>query len=269
MAIIHSAGKNLISETLSDARQGLENLGLSFAFLLQCAYKSVLPPWPIKGLISQIEFIGFRSLSVIIVAGAFVGMVVALQFHATLVRFGSVSLMGSAVGLSLIRELGPVLTALILIGRAGSAVCAEIGIMRNDNQIDALESMAIDPHRYLIAPRLLAFIISGPLLTAIFIAVGIFGGCFISVVVFDLNQAAYFHSMANTVNAHDLIMGFVKAVIFSLLIVWLCTANAFLMHERTQPLFGAEGVSRITTIAVVSSSIVILFADYIISALMV
>ncbi|MEM7466667.1 MAG: ABC transporter permease [Pseudomonadota bacterium] len=171
--------------------------------------------------------------------------------------------------LSLIRELGPVLTALILVGRAGSAVCAEIGIMRNDNQIDALESMAIDPLRYLIAPRLLAFVISGPLLTAIFITLGIFGGCFISVVVFDLNSASYFNSMANTVTISDLLMGFVKSITFALLTVWLCTASAYLMHDRAQPVFGAEGISKITTEAVVSSSIVILLADYLISALMI
>ena len=256
-------------EIVADVRQGLENLGLSLVFLLRCLYKSVSPPWQLNALAKQIEFVGFRSLSVILVAGAFVGMVVALQFHATLVRFGSVSLMGSAVGLSLIRELGPVITALIITGRAGSAICAEIGIMRNDNQIDALESMAIDPQRYLIAPRLLAFVICGPLLTAIFITIGIFGGCFVSVVVFDLNQAAYFQSMANAVNVFDLQMGLVKALVFSLLIVWLCTASAFLMHERSNPLFGAEGISRITTSAVVFSSIVGLFADYIVSALMI
>ena len=259
----------LPTELLSETRNGLINLGMLSAFIFQCLYKALTPPWNSGNFFKQMDFIGFKSLSVIIVAGAFVGMVVALQFHATLVRFGSVGLMGSAVGLSLIRELGPVLTALILIGRAGSAICAEIGIMRNDNQIDALESMAIDPQRYLVVPRLSAFLISGPLLTAIFTTVGIFGGCFISVFLFDLNQAAYFHSMANTVQFGDLVMGFVKSVAFSFLTVWLCTASAYLMHQRTSPLFGAEGVSKVTTSAVVSSSIVILFADYIISALMV
>ncbi|MGR8948424.1 MAG: MlaE family ABC transporter permease [Gammaproteobacteria bacterium] len=256
-------------DLVNDTRLALVNLGLISVFFVQCCFKALSPPWNHRNFVKQIDFIGFKSLLVIFVAGAFVGMVVALQFHATLVRFGSVGLMGSAVGLSLIRELGPVLTALILIGRAGSAICAEIGIMRNDNQIDALESMAIDPLRYLVVPRMAAFLICGPLLTAIFTTVGIFGGCFISVFVFDLNQAAYFHSMANTVQSGDLAMGFVKSIAFSVLIVWLCTASAYLMHQRTNPLFGAEGVSKVTTGAVVSSSIVILFADYIISALMV
>ena len=256
-------------ELAGEIRAGLINLGLISVFICQCSFKALTPPWNSRNFIKQMDFIGFKSLSVIVVAGTFVGMVVALQFHATLVRFGSVGLMGSAVGLSLIRELGPVLTALILIGRAGSAICAEIGIMRNDNQIDALESMAIDPHRYLVVPRLSAFLICGPLLTALFTTVGIFGGCFISVFLFDLNQAAYFHSMANTVQFGDLAMGLVKSIAFSFLTVWLCTANAYLMHQRPSPLFGAEGVSKVTTGAVVSSSIVILFADYIISALMV
>ncbi len=205
---------------------------------------------------------------VITVAGAFVGMVVALQFYDTLVRFGSVSLLGSAVGLSLIRELGPVLTALIIIGRAGSATCAEIGIMRSDNQIDALECMAIDPYRYLLFPRFVAFLIAVPLLTAIFNVIGIFGGWFVGVAVFKVNQGAYFQSMADSVLLHDLNMGVTKSIIFSLLIVWICAGKSFLMHLNRSMVFGAEGVSRVTTDAVVAASISVLFADYIISALM-
>ena len=258
-----------LSSSTQVATGHLRQLGLLASFFASTCMRLVTPRWHIRNTIEQIEFIGYRSLSVIAVAGMFVGMVVALQFHATLVRFGSVSLMGSAVGMSLVRELGPILTALILIGRAGSAVCAEIAIMRNDNQIDALESMAIDPYRYLMAPRLLAFAISGPLLTAIFISIGIFGGWLISVAVFDLNPGAYFHSMTNAVTVGDLFMGLIKSIVFSLIIVWLCSAIAFLMHEREKPLFGAAGVSSATTSAVVMSSIVVLFADYIISALLI
>ena len=122
-------------------------------FLLETTKTILLPPYALKPLVKQIAFIGARSLLVIVVAGLFVGMVIALQFYDTLLRFGSVSLLGSAVGLSLIRELGPVLTALMVIGRSGSAMCAEIGIMRVDNQIDALECMAIDPYRYLFSSQ--------------------------------------------------------------------------------------------------------------------
>ncbi|MBI4005117.1 MAG: ABC transporter permease, partial [Gammaproteobacteria bacterium] len=159
----------------------LYRLGTSGLFLFTVLYQAVLPPYRLYPLIKQIHFIGARSLLVILVSGAFVGMVVALQFHDTLVRFGSVSLLGSAVGLSLVRELGPVLTALMVIGRAGSAMCAEISIMRNEQQIDALQCMAIDPYRYLMAPRIIAAIIAVPLLTAIFIVIGIFGGYFVGV----------------------------------------------------------------------------------------
>jgi len=247
---------------------GVEELGRMGLFMLLALRQLASRPFEFRMLLQQIRFVGSRSVVVISVAGAFVGMVVALQFYDTLVRFGSVSLLGSAVGLSLIRELGPVLTALIIIGRAGSATCAEIGIMRSDNQIDALESMAIDPYRYLIVPRLLAFLITVPLLTAIFNVIGILGGWLVGVVIFGLSQGAYFQSMADSVLLPDLLMGFVKSVAFSVIIVWICTGKSFLMHLNRSMVFGAEGVSRVTTDAVVAASIAVLFSDYIISALM-
>jgi phospholipid/cholesterol/gamma-HCH transport system permease protein len=226
-------------------------------------------PWrQWRATLEQLHFIGARSLTVIAVAGGFVGMVVALQFYDTLVRFGSVSLLGAAVGLSLIRELAPVLTALIVIGRAGSAMCAEIGIMRSDNQIDALECMAIDPYGYLIAPRFIAALIAVPLLTALFNVIGIAGGWFVGVVIFDISEGAYFIGISDSVLWRDVLMGLVKSGSFGLIIVWICTGKGYLMHLDHRPAFGAEGVSRTTTDAVVASSITVLFADYIISALM-
>lgn len=210
---------------------------------------------------------GARSLLVIVIAGLFVGMVLALQFYDTLVRFGSVSLLGSAVGLSLIRELGPVLTALMVIGRAGSAMCAEIGIMRTDNQIDALECMAIDPYRYLFAPRILAGLISVPLLTAIFILVGVFGGYFVGVILFGVSPGSYFNGMADTVLIRDLVMGFSKSVVFGLLIAWIACDKGYHLHLDKRGIHGPEGVSRMTTESVVISSIAVLFSDYLISAL--
>ena len=248
--------------------QALEELGRLGMFFVLTIRQTVRPPYEIEMILRQIRFVGARSVLVISVAGAFVGMVVALQFYDTLVRFGAVSLLGSAVGLSLIRELGPVLTALIIIGRAGSATCAEIGIMRSDNQIDALECMAIDPYRYLLFPKFVAFLVAVPLLTAIFNVIGIFGGWFVGVAIFKVNQGAYFQSMADSVLLHDLNMGVTKSIIFSLLIVWICTGKSFLMHLNRSMVFGAEGVSRVTTDAVVVASISVLFADYIISALM-
>ena len=247
--------------------QMTRRLGLGGIFLFETFLTMLSPPYSIHRLFKQIAFIGSRSMLVIIVAGLFVGMVIALQFYDTLVRFGSISLLGSAVGLSLIRELGPVLTALMIIGRAGSAMCAEIGIMRVDNQIDALECMAIDPYRYLFAPRILAGIISIPLLTAIFILVGIFGGYFVGVILFGVSPGAYFQSMSDTVLIRDLVMGFSKSIVFGLLIVWIACDMGFHLHKDKRGIYGSEGVSRITTEAVVFSSIAILFSDYLLSAL--
>jgi phospholipid/cholesterol/gamma-HCH transport system permease protein len=246
----------------------VEEFGRMGIFLALSLRQAVQPPWEFRMLLQQVRFVGARSVVVITVAGAFIGMVVALQFYDTLVRFGSVSLLGSAVGLSLVRELAPVLTALIVIGRAGSATCAEIGIMRSDNQIDALESMAIDPYRYLLVPRFAAFLIAVPLLTAIFNVVGIIGGWFVGTAIFKLSQGTYFQSMADSVLWHDLEMGAAKSIVFAGIIVWVCTGKGFLMHLNRSIVFGAEGVSRVTTDAVVVASISVLFADYIISALM-
>ncbi|HEY7841927.1 MAG TPA: MlaE family lipid ABC transporter permease subunit [Gammaproteobacteria bacterium] len=245
----------------------LERLGRAGVFLALGTWQIVAPPWKIYPIVKQIHFIGARSLLVIFVAGTFVGMVVALQFYDTLVRFGSISLLGAAVGLSLIRELGPVLTALVVIGRAGSAICAEISIMRNEHQIDALECMAIDPFKHLIAPRLAAAIISVPLLTAIFIAVGIAGGYFVGVILFDVSPGAYLGGMYDSVLTRDLAMGTSKAVVFGGLMIWIATVKGFYLHLEPDGAHGSEGVSRVTTDAVVLSSIAVLFADYIVSAI--
>ena len=246
----------------------LKRLGRMGLFLGATVAHTARPPFQLGLLAKQLHFVGARSTLVICVAGAFVGMVVALQFYDTLVRFGSVSLLGAAVGLSLVRELSPVLTGLIVIGRAGSAMCAEMGIMRTDNQIDSLECMAIDPYKYLIAPRFVAVLIAVPLLTAIFNVIGIFGGWFIGIVILRVNEGAYFQSMADGVVWGDVRMGFVKSIVFAMVIGWICLAKGFLLHLDHGRAFGAEGVSRVTTDAVVLSSIAILFADYIISATM-
>ncbi len=245
-----------------------EDLGILGVFLFNAIRHGLNPPYTLKPVIRQIYFIGARSGLMITVAGLFVGMVVALQFYDTLVRFGSVSMLGSAVGLSLIRELGPVLTALLVTGRAGSAICAELGIMRTDHQIDALDCMAIDPYRYLIIPRLLAGVISVPLLTAIFVLMGIAGGYFIGVLLFGVSHGAYMQGMADTVLPRDMLMCLVKAVVFGLLIVWISAARGFLLHRDRKGAFGPEGVSRVTTEAVVLTSVSVLFADYLISALL-
>jgi phospholipid/cholesterol/gamma-HCH transport system permease protein len=256
-------------ERLGDRTLGfIELWGQMGLFLLTTLGRVLRPPYPLYPVVRQIHFIGARSTLVILVAGAFTGMVVALQFHDTLVRFGSVAMLGSAVALALVRELGPVICALVVIGRAGSAICAEIGIMRTDEQIDALECMGIDPYRHLIAPRILAGIIAVPALTMMFIVVGIFGGWFVGVVLFGVGEAAYFHGMYETVVWHDVWMGLVKSVVFGLVIVWVATVRGFFLHLDRSGVFGAEGVSRTTTNAVVFSTIGVLVMDYLISAVM-
>ena len=221
-------------------------------------------PGQFRRWLHQVYFVGACSTAVIAAAGAFVGMVVAVQFHDSLVRFGASGLLGTAVGLTLIRELGPLLTALIVIGRAGSASCAEIAIMRTDHQLDALEGMAIDPFGFLHVPRFWAFVCALPLLTAIFIIFGIAGSTLVARASFDINVNAYLGAMADGVINHDTIHGMFKAAVFGVLMAWICLAKGFL----SEGLSGAAGVSRTTTEAVVVASLAILFFDYVLSAVL-
>ncbi len=247
----------------------INQAGRMALFLLSTLLNIITPPYyKVSYITKQIYIIGSLSIFVIIFTGAFTGMVLGLQGYNTLRKFSSEGLLGSAVALSLIRELGPVLAALMVTGRAGSAICAEIGIMRNSEQIDALECMAIDPLKYIMAPKFIATVISMPLLTAIFDVVGIFGGYIVGVGLLGGNEGAYFSSMAKDVEFQDLYMGFVKSICFGLLIVWICSSKGYFVHMERNGGFGAEGVSRATTNAVVLSSVSILVFDYFITSIM-
>jgi len=246
----------------------LETSGRMGVFLFQSLASVFLPPYKLQPIIKQIYFIGTRSVFVILFTGTFTGMVLGLQGYYTLQKFGSEGLLGSAVAVSLLRELGPVLTALMVIGRAGSAMCAEIGIMRNSEQIDALELMAIDPYEFIIAPKFVACIVSMPLLTFIFNFMGILGGFLVGVHLLGLNSGTYFQSMYSAAAWADVEMGLIKSFVFGLLVVWICTAKGFFLHRERAGGFGAEGVSRTTTNAVVMASVTILVWDYLISAMM-
>jgi phospholipid/cholesterol/gamma-HCH transport system permease protein len=246
----------------------LESYGRLGLFLARTIRSLLTSAFKFRPVLSQVHFIGARSTFVILFTGLFTGMVLGLQGYYTLRKFGSEGFLGSAVALSLIRELGPVLTALMVIGRAGSAICAEIGIMRNSEQIDALECMAIDPFRYLISPKLLAGIIALPLLTAFFDVIGIFGGYLVGVGLFGINAGTYFQGMYTSVVWADIEMGLVKSLVFGLLLVWITACKGFYLHLERSGGFGAEGVSRTTTDAVVLSSVSVLVWDYLISALM-
>ena len=259
-----------VSETLgSHFLYYVNQAGRMGIFLVRVIYNILkLPYYKVSNITKQIYIIGTLSIFVIFFTGAFTGMVLALQGYNTLRKFGSQGLLGSAVALSLIRELGPVLTALMVTGRAGSAICAEIGIMRNSEQIDALECMAIDPHKYILAPKFIATIISMPLLTAIFDVVGIFGGYVIGVGLMGLNKGAYFSSMYKDVEFNDIYMGIIKSLCFGLIVVWVCSSKGYFVHMERKGGFGAEGVSRVTTSAVVLSSVAILLVDYFITSML-
>jgi phospholipid/cholesterol/gamma-HCH transport system permease protein len=212
-------------------------------------------------------FIGARSLTLIVVSGLTIGMVLGLQFYNILQRFGSVDLLGAGVSLSVIRELGPVMTALMVVGRAGSSITAELGIMRITEQIDAMDCMAISPSKYLIGPKLLAGLISVPLLTMVFDFVALFGGYFVGVVMFGVAEGSYVNGMIDTVEWSDVRIGLEKSLIFGLLVTLICCAQGFYMHLTKAGSQGAEGVSSVTTDAVVLSSIAVLYSDFLIEAL--
>ncbi len=245
----------------------ISGVGRANVFLVMCLSRLFFMPFPFREFIKQINFVGVRTLLVLLIAGLFTGMVVALQFYDTLVRFGSVDLLGSAVALSLIRELGPVMAALMVIARVGSATCAEIGIMRNEQQFDALECMAIDVYRYLMLPRLLAAIIALPMLTALFDLVGIGGGYVVGVLIHGESAGAYVNGLIDTVTLNDVMMGVIKSLVFGVIIMWTALYKGFNVHLN-QKLSGAEGVSHATTSAVVLSAIVMLSFDFIIGSLM-
>ena len=246
----------------------LEEFGRLTRFLFHVVVSIFGRPFSIKDLIKQIAFIGAKSMPIILLSGLFTGMVLALQFHDVLARFGSVDLMGSAVSLSLIQELGPVMTALMVIARVGSATCAEIAIMRNEQQFDALTCMAINSYRYVMVPRLLAALISIPLLTAIFNLIGIIGGYIVGVFIKGLSGTAYMQTIIDTVTWSDLRMSIIKSFLFAIIVIWISMGKGFFVHFE-KGVSGAEAVSRVTTKAVVASAIAMLFVDYIASSFLI
>lgn len=214
----------------------------------------------------QIYVIGFQSLFLIVLISLFCGMVLGLQGYYTLIKFGSVGFLGSVVSLSLIRELGPVLTAIMLTGRAGSSMTAEIGVMRISDQIDALDVMDINSVSYLVSPRLVASIISFPLLTAVFDVVGIIGGYLTGVALLDMNQGAYFYRISSSVTMTDIGCGFLKALVFGILVTAVCCHQGYFANTRKDSV-GPEAVGNATTSAVVIACVLILATDYVLTSL--
>ncbi len=214
-------------------------------------------------IIQQLYSIGVRSMLIIIVSGFFVGMVLGLQGYNTLVDFGAEESLGVIVALSLVRELGPVVTALLYAGRAGSALTAEIGLMKATEQLSGLEMMAVNPVERILAPRLLAGIISMPLLAAMFSAVGIFGGYLVGVDLLGVDEGSYWSQMQAKVDFDkDIVNGVIKSFVFGIVTTWIA------VYEGYNCVPTSEGVSRATTRTVVYSALVVLGLDFLLTALM-
>lgn len=240
----------------------LKEAGRMMIFLATFFLQAFQPPFRTRHIVKEMHFIGVRSLFVIILTASFTGMVLGLQGYYTLRQFGSEALLGSAVALSIVRELGPVLSAIMVTARAGSAMAAELGSMRITEQIDALDVMTLNPVKYLVVPKILAGVLVMPLLVAMFDVVGIAGGYLVGVNLMGVNRGIFFQSMQSDVIFKDLSSGFTKSVVFGLVLTWICCYKGY------YPGHGAAGVSRATTEAVVFSAVSILALDYFLTSVL-
>lgn len=245
----------------------LESTGRIVLFFLIGLMNIFVLPFQWGKIIDHTWFIGAKSTFVIVLTGLFTGMVLGLQGYYSLIKFGSEAALGSAVALTLIRELGPVLAAIMITARAGSAMAAEIGVMRVSEQIDALKTMHINPVRFIFTPRIVASIISFPLLTALFDVVGILGGYISGSMMLGINRYVYMDTVIKSVQVADISGGFYKSFVFSVLVTTICCYRGYYTHLSSG--FGAKGVSLTTTNAVVQSCIFILISDYIITFFLV
>jgi phospholipid/cholesterol/gamma-HCH transport system permease protein len=252
--------ENPVSQLGRRSMSLVQEAGGMLIFLLEGLALTFVPPFRFRRLLQEMYNIGVRSIPIVILTSAFTGMVTALQGYYTLRQYGSEGALGSVVALSLIREMGPVLTAIMVSARAGSAVTAEIGIMRITEQLDALDTMAVNPLQYVATPKLLTGIIAVPLLTAIFDVVGILGGYLIGVVLLGVSSGAYFSGMKQSVVAMDVNGGIVKSLVFGLTIILVACYKGYYTEH------GAEGVSRATNQTVVLSAVLVLALDYVLTS---
>lgn len=250
--LVEALGRSLISFT--------RELGAITTLLGQALRKIFLPPLDARIIVSQLVAVGIRSFPVVLITAVFTGMVLALQTYTGFKRFGAEALVGTVVALSMTREMGPVLTALIVAGRAGAAMAAELGTMRVTEQIDALETLATDPVKYLVVPRFVAGILMLPALAVLTDIIGILGGYVITVGLFDVSSTIYWNRTWDYLEASDIYYGLVKAGFFGAFI------SIISCHSGYYASGGAEGVGRATTGAVVLSSMSILIGDYFLTA---
>ena len=244
-------------------RRLLADLGYGLRLFLRLAVllpRALLRP---KLIVQQVFFLGNYSLSIIAVSGLFVGFVLGLQGYYTLSRYGAANSLGLVVALSLVRELGPVVTALLFAGRAGTSLTAEIGLMKAGEQISAMEMMAVDPLSRVLAPRFIGGIFTMPLLAAVFSAVGVVGGYVVGVLMIGVDSGAFWSQMQSGVDVFsDVGNGVIKSVVFGVAVTFVALYEGW----RAQPT--PEGVSRATTRTVVVASLVVLGLDFILTALM-
>ncbi|MDC8803366.1 lipid asymmetry maintenance ABC transporter permease subunit MlaE [Halomonas pacifica] len=255
----------MIPHVIAFGRRGcdlLEALGRSGLFLAQSALG-----WPSReGLylwLRQMHFVGVLSLAIVLVSGLFIGMVLALQGYTILIDFGAEQALGQMVALSLLRELAPVVAALLFAGRAGSALTAEIGLMKATEQLTSMEMIGVDPLRRVVAPRLWAGFVSLPLLTVGFSVVGIYGGFLVGVEWLGLFEGSYWSNMQASVDfIADVGNGMLKSLVFALVVTWIAVFQGYDLIPTS------EGISRATTRTVVYSSLAVLGLDFVLTAVM-
>jgi phospholipid/cholesterol/gamma-HCH transport system permease protein len=247
-------------------RRGIEfitALGRSGIFLFQALAGRSRFGNAFELLVKQLFSLGVLSLAIIVVSGLFIGMVLALQGYNILVGFASEQAVGQMVALTLLRELGPVVTALLFAGRAGSALTAEIGLMKATEQLSSLEMIGVDPLKYVIAPRFWAGFICMPLLAMIFCVVGIWGGAMVAVDWLGVYSGSYWGNMQSAVDLrYDVINGLIKAIAFAFVVTWIAVFQGYDCEPTS------EGISRATTRTVVYASLAVLGLDFILTALM-
>ena len=242
--------------------ENIEEMGKILLLFLSAMMWMVRPPLKVRLIFKQMEFVGVKSIFVVVLTGTFTGMVMALQGYYGFRMFNAESLVGSTVALGMTRELGPVLTALMVTARAGSAMAAELGTMRVTEQIDALSVMATNPVKHLVVPRIIAGVIMLPALTIVSDFMGILGGYFVGVPILKINSGAFISNITRMVDLGDIYNGLTKAAVFGLILSLIGCYKGF------NTTGGAEGVGKATTEAVVLASVSILISDYFLTAIM-
>jgi phospholipid/cholesterol/gamma-HCH transport system permease protein len=252
----------LPAELLASSRSFVERVGAVSRFLVRLVILIAPGLLRFRLVVAQVYNTGALSLVIIMTCGLFVGMVLGLQGYDLLQRFGSEDSLGTGAALALLKELGPVVTALLFAGRAGTALASEIGLMRATDQLSAMEMMAVDPMKYVVLPRFLGGVISMPLLTATFIAIGLFGVQLVGVQMLGVDQGSFWSQMRGAVELDDVREGLIKGVVFGV----ACSLIAVYEGYHAEPT--AEGVGRATTRTVVTSAVLTLVLDYLLTAIM-